>query len=137
MFLSSFVEPFGQRFVTSLVFELALMIKNRLRKAFPDFVAHGLSRKLACGFFEILPEFVISFRTTGETDDDHGRRQVAVGREVSKRGEEFAMGAGHPLRRRSQSCMAADGDARDKPSRSGLGCGCSLTRSWPQNGAFR
>ena len=41
-FLVDLVETFGQRFVAGLVAEFALVIEDRLRKRFPDFVAHGL-----------------------------------------------------------------------------------------------
>src|SRR5205814_3022849 len=46
-----FIKTFSQRFVTGFVFELALMVKDRLRKVFPDFIAHALSRKITRGFF--------------------------------------------------------------------------------------
>src|SRR5438477_12964495 len=77
-----FIEAFGQRLVARFVFELALMVKNRLRKVFPDFIAHGLSRKIARGLFEIAPELVVSFWPAGEADDLHSWRKVAIGREV-------------------------------------------------------
>src|SRR4030095_8532373 len=69
-----FVKPVGQRCVTSLVLELALVVKDRFRKIFPDFIAHWLSRKIARGFFEIAPEFVVSFWPAGKADNRHGRR---------------------------------------------------------------
>ena len=77
-----FFDTFGKRFVTRFVFELTLVIKDRLRKVFPDFIAHGLSRKLTRGFFEIASEFIVSFWPAGEPDDHRGRRQVAVGGEI-------------------------------------------------------
>ena len=53
--LVDFVEAFGQRFVARFIAELALVIKDRLREVFPDFIAHSLSRKFARSFFEIAP----------------------------------------------------------------------------------
>jgi hypothetical protein len=82
MVLIDFIESFGQGFVTSFVSELALVIKDRLRKVFPDFIPHALSRKLARGFFEIAPEFVVSFWPAGETDNLHSWWKVAIGREI-------------------------------------------------------
>jgi len=92
MIFVDFIEPLGQRFVTSFVLELALVIKDRFRKVFPDFIAHGLPRKLARGFFEIAPEFVVSFWPAGETDNLHGGWQVAIGGEVIQCRDKFAMG---------------------------------------------
>ena len=38
-----FIEAFSQRFVTSFVLELALVVKDRFRKIFPNFIAQRLS----------------------------------------------------------------------------------------------
>src|SRR6185295_11399363 len=38
-----FIKAFSQRLVTSFVLELALMIKDRFRKIFPNFIAQRLS----------------------------------------------------------------------------------------------
>jgi len=86
-----FIETFSQRFVTGFVFELALMVKDRLRKVFPDFIAHGLSRKIARGFFEFAPEFVVIFWSAGEADNLDGWREIAIGGEVIQCGNKFAM----------------------------------------------
>src|SRR4030095_4429327 len=45
--LVDLLETFGQLLVTSFIAELAPVIKNRLRKRVPDFVADRLARKLA------------------------------------------------------------------------------------------
>src|SRR5207248_10000160 len=42
--------------------------------------------------FKIPPEFVISFVATSESDNRDTGGQIAVGREVVQRGDEFAMG---------------------------------------------
>src|SRR4029450_1242383 len=91
MVLIDFIESFGQGFVTSFVSELALVIKDRLRKVFPNFITHTLSRELARGFFEIAPEFLVSFWPAGETDNLHSWWKVAIGREVIQCRHEFAM----------------------------------------------
>ena len=76
------LETFGQPLVTSFITKLAPVIKNRLRKRVPDFVAHRLTRKLARGFFDIAPEFVVTFVASSESYDDYARWQFAVGRQV-------------------------------------------------------
>ena len=90
--LIDFIETFYKRLVTAFVAELALVIKNRLRKCLPNFVAHRLAGKFARRFFEIAPEFLITFFATRESDNRHRRRQLAVGRDVIERRDEFAMG---------------------------------------------
>ena len=92
MILVDLVETFNQGFVTRFVFELALVIKDRLRKVLPDFIAYALSRKLARSFFEIASEFVVCFWPASETDDLHGWGEFAVGGQVIQCGDEFAMG---------------------------------------------
>src|SRR5215475_2582741 len=74
--LIDFIEAFGQRVVTGFVSELALVIKDRLRKVLPDFIADALPGKLARGLFEIVPEFIVCFWPASETDNHHGWRQV-------------------------------------------------------------
>ena len=91
MALVELLETFGQLLVTCFITKLAPVIKNRLRKRVPDFVAHRLTRKLACGFFEVTPEFVVTFVAPSESDDDHARWQFAVGRQVIQRRDKFAM----------------------------------------------
>src|SRR5256886_14947327 len=91
MALVELLETFGQPFITSFITKLALMIKNRLRKRVPDFVAHRLTRKLSRGFFEVVPEFVVTFVAPSESDDDHAGWQFAVGRQVIQRRDKFAM----------------------------------------------
>src|SRR5437870_10671909 len=41
MVFVDFIQAFGQSFVTRFVFKLTPMIKNRLRKCLPDFVANS------------------------------------------------------------------------------------------------
>src|SRR5437762_12854093 len=60
-----FLETFGQPLITSFITKLALVIKNRLRKRVPDFVAHRLTRKLARSFFDVASESVITFVAPG------------------------------------------------------------------------
>ena len=76
------VKTFGQLLVTSFITKLAPVIKNRLSKRVPDFVAHRLTRKFACGFFDLAPELVVTFVAPGESYDDDARWKFAVGRKV-------------------------------------------------------
>src|SRR6266571_4473592 len=87
-----FIEAFCQALVTSFVAELALVIKNRVRKRLPNFDAHSLAGKLARGFFKITPEFFITFLAARESDNGHRGRQVTIGREVIKCRDQLAMG---------------------------------------------
>ena len=87
-----FIEAFGQALVTRLVVELALVIKNRLSKRLPNFVAHDLTGKLMRGFFKVAPEFLVTFLSASESDNCHRGRQVTVCCEVIQRGDEFAVG---------------------------------------------
>src|SRR5438105_13877705 len=87
-----FIETFSQRFVTGFVFELALMVKDRLRKVFPDVIAHGLSRKIARGFFEFAPEFVVIFWSAGEADNLDGWWEIAIGGEDIQCGNKVRVG---------------------------------------------
>ena len=80
--LVDLLETFGQLLVTSFIAKLTPVIKNRLRKRVPDFVAHRLTRKLARGFFEVAPEFVVTFVASSESYDDYAGWQFAVGRQV-------------------------------------------------------
>src|SRR5204863_7850358 len=91
MALVELLEAFGQLLITSFITKLAPVIKDRLRKRVPDLLAHRLTRKLACGFFEVTPEFVVTFVAPSESYDDHTRWQFAVGRQVIQRRDEFAM----------------------------------------------
>ena len=91
-FVVDFVETFRQRLVAGLVSELALMIEDRLRKRLPDFIAHSLARKLASRFFQFTPELVVSFFSTREPDDCHRWREITIGRQIVKGGNEFAVG---------------------------------------------
>jgi hypothetical protein len=103
-------ETFGQLLVTSFITKLAPVIKNRLRKRVPDFVAHRLTRKLARGFFDITPEFVIAFVAPSESHDDHAGWEFAVRCQVIQRRDKFAM--------REITRSAEDYDAawlRDRP----------------------
>jgi hypothetical protein len=86
------IKAFGQAFVTRLVVEVALVVKNRLSKRLPNLVAHGLARKFACRFFKIAPEFVITFLAPSESDNFYRRRQVTIGCKVVQSGHEFAVG---------------------------------------------
>jgi hypothetical protein len=112
-----FIEAFRQPLVTRFVAELALVIKDRLCRRLPDFIAHSLARKLAGGFFEITPEFLITFFTACESDNGHGGRQVAIGREVIQRRDEFAMreiagGAENHNRARLRHCASGNSFAK-------------------------
>ena len=84
-------EAFAQPLVTSLVAELALMIKQRLRKCFPDFVAHRLARKFPHGFLHLFPKIVIALRPARETDDHRRGRQFAIIGKVVERRNQFPM----------------------------------------------
>jgi hypothetical protein len=63
-----------------------------LRKRLPNFVSHGLAGKLTRRFFEIAPEFLVTLLAARETDNRHGGRQVAIGRDVVERRDKLAMG---------------------------------------------
>src|SRR5262249_3307706 len=78
--LVDLVETVGQLFVTCFITKLTSVVKNGLRKRLPDFVAHRLTRKLARGFFEVAPEFVVTFVAPSESDDDHVWWEFSVGR---------------------------------------------------------
>jgi len=67
------------------------MIKNRLRKRFPDFVAHWLAGKLASHGFKLTPESIIAFLPSRETDDCHRGREVAISRQIVKCRNQFAI----------------------------------------------
>src|SRR5438445_1805929 len=54
-------------------------------------ISHGLSRKIARGFFEFAPEFVVIFWSAGEADNLDGWREIAIGGEVIQCGNKFAM----------------------------------------------
>jgi hypothetical protein len=62
-----------------------------LRKRVPDFVAHRLTRKLACGFFEVPPEFIVTFVAPRKTDDNDIGWEFSVGSEVVQRRHKLAM----------------------------------------------
>ena len=68
------------------------MIKDGLAERFPNFVANSLARKLPNGFFHFLAKVVIALLAARETDNGDSRRQLAVGGEVIKRRQEFAVG---------------------------------------------
>ena len=82
MALVELLETFGQLLITCFITKLAPVIKNRLRKRVPDFVAHRLTRKFACGFFKVTPEFVVTFVAPSESRDDYAGWKFAVGRQV-------------------------------------------------------
>ncbi len=85
-------QTLGQGLVTGFVAEFALVIKNRLRERFPDFVTHTLTRELARSCFELLAKFGIGFGTAGKAHHRDGGRQLAIGREIVERRHKFAMG---------------------------------------------
>jgi hypothetical protein len=82
MALVELLETFGQPLITSFITKLAPVIKNRLRRRVPDFVADRLTRKLARRFFEVTAEFVVTFVPPSESYDDCARWQFAIGRQV-------------------------------------------------------
>ena len=90
-FLVDLVEAFGQSFVAGGVFKFTLVIKNRLRKSFPDLVSHSLPGKLPRCFLEFIPKLFVGFLPTREADDGRRRRHFTVGREIVKRGNKFAV----------------------------------------------
>src|SRR5438552_3445572 len=65
------------------------MIGERLRKSFPDFIAHGLAGKFPHGFLHLLPKIIVALRPACETDDCHCGRQFALGGKIVKRGNQF------------------------------------------------
>ena len=71
--------------------KLTAVIKDRLRKRVPDFVAQRLTRKFARGFFQVVPEFVVTFVAPGESDDYHVWWEFPVGRQVIQGRDKFAM----------------------------------------------
>ena len=83
--LIDFIKARGQSPVTCRIVEVALMIKDRLRKGVPDFVAHTLARKLADGLLQIAPEFLVAFLSTRKANNDYGGRQIAVRGKATER----------------------------------------------------
>ena len=81
----------GKSFVAGLVAKIALMIKNRLRERFPDFVTNALSGKFSCRFLHLLPELVITLFASREADNCDGGRQLAIGGKIVKRWHQLAM----------------------------------------------
>ena len=67
------------------------MIEDRLRKRFPDFIAHGLARKFPSRFFELSPELLVIFLPARKSDDCHSGREIAIGGEVVERRHQFVM----------------------------------------------
>src|SRR5256885_16783976 len=67
------------------------MIKNLWPKIFPNLVAPRLPRNFPAPFFHFFPKRVMGFFAAGETDHRHCGRQLAVSREIVKRGQKFAM----------------------------------------------
>src|ERR1041385_6843157 len=110
MALIDLSKTFGQPFVTSFIAKFTAVIKNRLRKGFPDFIAHRLTGKLARRCFDITPKFDITLVAPGKSDDNHVRWQFAVGGEIVQGGEKLPMS--------EIACSAEDDDAarlRDGP----------------------
>src|ERR1035441_7499356 len=87
-----FIQALRQTLVAGFIAEVALMIVNRLRESIPDFVANRLARKFSRRFLEFLSKVAVGFFAPGEADDGNSGRQIAVGREIIKSGNEFAMG---------------------------------------------
>src|ERR1700682_2948284 len=90
-FLVDLVETLGQFLVSGFVGKSALRIENRLRESLPNLVTHRLPRKFARRFLKFFPELVIGFLASSETDHGDGGRQFAIGGQIIKRGNEFAM----------------------------------------------
>ncbi len=67
------------------------LIEDRLRKCLPHFITHRLARKFPSSFFELSPELLITFLSSCKPDDFHRGRQVAIGGQVVKGRNEFAM----------------------------------------------
>src|ERR1700732_5121852 len=90
-FLVDLVQTLGQTLEAGLVAEIALMIKNGLGEVFPDFIAHRLTREFFDRLFHFLAKVVISLRAPGKTDHTDSGRQLAISREIVKRGHQLAM----------------------------------------------
>ncbi len=58
----------------------------------PEFLLHGLAGEFLRRLLHFLAEHVVGLVAPGEADDDHARRQVAVGGEVVEGGDELAVG---------------------------------------------
>ncbi len=117
-------ETFRLLLVSSFITKLAPVIEDRLRKRFPDFVAHGLTRKFPRGFLNIACRNSSSLLSRrANADDDHARWQFAVGRKIIKRRDKFPM---CEIARSAEDHDAAwlrHGRVPTDPSRSGFGSG--------------
>src|SRR4029077_2180165 len=91
-FLIDLFEPGGEGFESRFVAKIALMVKNRLRESFPDFVADRLAGEFPRCFLELASEFVVVFLASGKTDDRDRGWEFAIGREIVKRGNELSVG---------------------------------------------
>ena len=67
------------------------MIEDRFAKRFPNVIADYLTRKLASRVFELLSKLAVTLLASREADDCHCRWKIAIGGEVIKRGNQFAM----------------------------------------------
>src|SRR5205823_7155497 len=90
-FLVDLIETFRQTFVTGSIFKFALMVKNRLRKSFPNFVPDVLPGKFAGRFLKLAPELVVGFLAARETDNGGGGRQLTIGGQIIECRDEFAV----------------------------------------------
>ena len=86
------VEPRFQGEVTFMIAEFARVVADVLRKTRPEIVVVALARDFLVQFLESLAEFLVRFLAAGDADDAESRRQIAVGGEVVKRGDELAVG---------------------------------------------
>src|SRR5207244_119447 len=74
-----------------VIAELAAMVKNVLCEALPQLVLHGLSRKLFDGLLDFAAELLVRFVAPCKPDHGEAGGEIAVGRDVVERGNEFAV----------------------------------------------
>ena len=91
-FLVDLVQSCCESLEARFVGKIALVIENGLAESFPDFVADRLARKFSDGFFHLAAKIVVAFLATREPDDRNSRRQFAIGSEIIKRRQKFAVG---------------------------------------------
>src|SRR5438045_1578844 len=89
--LVNFLKPLGQGFESGFVCEIALMIESRLGEVVPDLVSNGLSREISDRLLHFFAKLVVGFWAAGETDHGYSGRQLAIGGEIVKGGQQLSM----------------------------------------------
>src|SRR5581483_1952320 len=85
------LEPLRESLVTIIVAKFAAMIVDAVRETLPELVLHGLPRKFLRRLLELAAKLLVRFVASRETDNGERGRQIAVGGDVVKRRNKFAM----------------------------------------------